>query len=56
MVETTVAVEWKTDEAWVESGRVGSGRVNAALYPTRPKPHSFFGPPWLYRCALRFPS
>ena len=27
MVETIVAMEWKTDEAWVESGRVGSGRV-----------------------------
>ena len=25
MVETIVAMEWKTDEAWVESGRVGSG-------------------------------
>ena len=25
MVETLVAVEWKTDEALVESGRVGSG-------------------------------
>ena len=25
MVETIVAMEWKTNEAWVESGRVGSG-------------------------------
>ena len=51
MVETIVAVEWKTDEALVESGRVKAG-----LYPTRPKPNSFFAPPWLYYCALRFPS
>ena len=29
----------------VGSGRVGSGRVNAVLNLTRPKTHSFFGPP-----------
>ena len=36
-------------EKRVGSGRVGSGRVKAVLYPSRPKPHSFFAPPWLSR-------
>ena len=31
MVEMIAAMECKTEEAWV-----GSGRVNAYLYPTRP--------------------
>ena len=40
------------------SGRVGSGRVNAVLYPSGPKHHSFSVRPD-YRavyCALRFTS
>ena len=55
-----VAAEWKNGSGRVESGRVssgrvglgqvvsgrvGSGRVKAVLYPSRPKPHSFFAPP-----------
>ena len=34
MVEIIAEMECKTEEAWV-----GSGRVNAYLYPTRPKLH-----------------
>ena len=50
-----VAAEWKNGSGRVGSvrvglgrvgsGRVGSGRVKAVLYPSRPKPHSFFAPP-----------
>ena len=34
MVETIVAVEWKTDEAWVESGRVGWTPLFTQLDPS----------------------
>ena len=39
---TEAAVEWKNGGGLC---RVGSGQVNAGLYPTRPKPHSFFASP-----------
>ena len=34
MVETIVVVEWKTDEAWVESGRVGWTPLFTQLDPS----------------------
>ena len=38
MVETIVAMEWKTDEAWVESGRVGSGERRSLPNSTQASP------------------
>ena len=42
VLDTIAAVEWKNGGGLC---RVGSGRVNDVLYPTWPKPHSFFAAP-----------